>query len=189
MKVVRAAWKLFRTTGYDETTVEDIVRKAGVSMETFLSMYEKKEDLVDALPDLFDAKYAELLLELNPRLSQYEKLLFFNKELFRMIENEVPKKLLAQEYSASMTGSMTGSEGKNHLTSKERLYFQLIQRTMETGQSSGEFSTNFTAREMADAYVLFERGMLYDWCVREEDYSLTDYSSRMLPGYMKQFLK
>ena len=185
VKVVRAAWKLFRTKGYDETTVDDIVEKSGVSMESFRSMYEKKEDLVDTLPDLFDAKYAELLLELNPHLSQYEKLLFFNKELFRMIENDVPKKLLAHEYSASMTGN----DGKNHLTRKDRLYFQLIQKIMETGQNSGEFSTNFTAREMADAYVLLERGMLYDWCVRDEDYSLTDYSSRMLPGYLKQFLK
>lgn len=186
VKVVRAAWKLFRTRGYDATTVEDIARKAGVSMDRFHAMYEKKEDLVDTLPDLFDAKYEELLLELNPHLSQYEKLLFFNRELFRMIETDVPKKLLALEYSASMTG-----EGqKNHLANKERLYFQLIQKTMETGQKNGEFNTNFTAGEMADAYVLLERGMLYDWCVRgEEEYSLTDYSSRMLPGYLKQFLK
>lgn len=184
VKVVRAAWKLFRTKGYEETTVEDIVEKAGVSPEVFAEMFGRKEDLVDTLADLFDAKYADLLLEVNPHSSHYEKLIFFNRELFRMIENEVPKKLLALEYSAPMTGG----PGKNQLMNKDRLYFQLVEKTMESGQRSGEFNKNLTAHEMADMYALLERGMLYEWCVRDDAFSLTEYTAKMFPVYMKQFL-
>ena len=84
-KIVKAAWELFREKGYEATTIEDVIARAGITEEIFYNNFSQKDELEHTLGDLFDEKYAQLMVSMNPRFSHYEKLLYLNRELFEMI--------------------------------------------------------------------------------------------------------
>jgi hypothetical protein len=168
----------------EEISTQDIIQCAGVSEEEFYSEFQQKADLLFTLAELFDQKYAELMLELSPHISHYEKLLFLNRELFRMIEQEVPVSLLSLAYS-----SQINADGQKRLISKDRLYYTLVRQIVEEGCHQGEFRTNESPEVMVEAYAQLERGMLYDWCVKDGSYGLTDYSQKLLPVYLKAYIR
>ena len=181
-RIVRAAWSLFSEKGYAETSVEDILERAEASRDDFLENFSSKDDLQDTLGDLFDQKYAELMVSMNPRYSQYEKLVYLNQELFRLIEEQVPFDLIKHIY---VSGE---KEGQNMLDGS-RFYYHLIPRLMKEGQKAGEFNQEETADNLADTYASLERGLIYDWCVKGGTYSLREKSGKLLPIYLHSLLK
>lgn len=183
-KIVNAAWELFHEKSFADATAEEIASRVGCSVDEVHQEFGEKEELLGTLSDLFDQKYAELMLEMNPHISHYDQLLFLNKELFTMIEKIVPVELLAQLYSTQMT-----NRDSRRLMDSNRLYYKLLDQICMEGQKSGEFKTDQDYHDMAETYELLERGFLYDWCIKEGGYPLAEYSQKMLPVYLKQFLR
>jgi AcrR family transcriptional regulator len=66
--IQEAALRLFRTQGYEATTVEQIAEAAEVSPSTFFRYFPTKEDVVihDALDPLLFASFAEQPAQLSP---------------------------------------------------------------------------------------------------------------------------
>ena len=94
-KIVKAAWTLFHKNGYEQTTVDEIIAASKTSKGTFYHYFKGKEALLNTLSYLFDDKYEELAGIVDPDLSAYDKLLFFNHELFYMIETTIDVNLLS----------------------------------------------------------------------------------------------
>lgn len=180
-KIVWAAWELFREKGFEETTVEDVVEKAGVTEEDFHKFFSKKDDLEHTLGDLFDEKYAQLMVSMNPRYTQYEKLLYLNRELFTLIENQVPFRLVSHIY-------VSKPAQQQEMLNQERFYYKLIPEIIAEGQQSGEFDPTESAEALADTYASLERGMIYDWCVKDGKDSLVEKSRKLLPIYLEHLL-
>ncbi|HAT83073.1 MAG TPA: TetR/AcrR family transcriptional regulator, partial [Eubacterium sp.] len=94
-KLSHAAWRLFQKNGYENTTVEDILKESRVSKGTFYHYFDGKADLLNTLSVLFDDAYEEYQAEMTPDMSASEALLGSNQYLFRLIEEEVPANLMA----------------------------------------------------------------------------------------------
>jgi len=182
--LIKSAWELFEQNGFEETKTDNICQAAGVTMDVFHRYFKEKDDLIDTLSDLFDATYEELMVEMNPRINHYEQLLYLNKELFSMIEKNVPFELIRYSYSKQMD-----NQGHNSLMNQERLYYRLLDQIVKEGQNKGEFTIDCGYHEISKAYSQLERGMIYDWCVNNASYGLAEYSRKMLPVYLKQFLQ
>ena len=52
----------------------------------------------------------------------------------------------------------------------------------------GELSRTSSVSEMVKLYALCERALLYDWCLCAGEYSLVEYSGRVLPVFLSSFL-
>lgn len=135
----------------------------------------------DPLKDLFDQKYAELMVSMDPKLSHYDRLLYLNQELFGLIEEKVPFNLVSHLY-VNM-----GKERQN-LLNRNRFYYKLIPQIIEEGQKTGEFKTSDTSENLAADYASLERGMIYDWCVQGGNYNLKERSRHLLPLYLKSLV-
>lgn len=181
-KIVDAAWHLFYEQGYDDTTVEDIIFESGTSKGSFYHYFAGKDALLSSLSYLFDEKYEEIESEIDPRMNAFEKLMYYNEQLFGMIENRISIDLLARLYSSQL---ITKSE--KHLLDRNRTYYKLLRLTVKNGQESGELRDDVTANEIVKAYALCERALLYDWCICNGEYSLREYSKRMMPLFMSEF--
>lgn len=181
-KIVDAAWHLFYEQGYDDTTVEDIIFESGTSKGSFYHYFAGKDALLSSLSYLFDEKYEEIESEIDPQMNAFEKLMYYNEQLFGMIENRISIDLLARLYSSQL---ITKSE--KHLLDRNRTYYKLLRLTVKNGQESGELRDDVTANEIVKAYALCERALLYDWCICNGEYSLREYSKRMMPLFMNEF--
>lgn len=183
-KIVKAAWNLFYKNGYDNTTVEDIIKLSKTSKGTFYHYFKGKDALLTTLSDLFDQQYEEINNTLDQSLSAREKLLLLNHELFYMIETSIDINLLASLYSSQLV-----TKDNRSLLDDDRYYFQLIREIVETGIHSGEFKDSSSVEELVKIYTMYERALLYDWALCEGKYSLSAYSDRLLPHVLDNFEK
>lgn len=182
-KIVSAAWKLFYEQGYDNTTVDDIVSESGTSKGSFYHYFSSKDALLSSLSYLFDDKYEELAEVMPDDMRCTEKLLFLNKELFRMIEDSISIDLLTQLLSSQLI-----TKNEKSLLDHNRTYYKLLRSIVIDGQKRGEIASDNSANDIVKAYALYERAMLYDWCLCNGEYSLSTYSGTMLPMFLNGYL-
>ncbi len=183
-KIVTAAWKLFYKQGYDDTTVDEIIREAGTSKGTFYHYFDGKDALLSSLSYLFDDKYEELQLQMEPDEDSFDKLIYLNQELFEMIETSVSRELLASLYSSQLI-----TKGEKHLLDQNRLYYRLLNEIISEGQKKGELTSRMSSYEITKLYALCERALLYDWCICNGEYSLKAYSLRIMPMLLCEIRK
>ena len=183
-KIVSAAWQLFYRQGYDDTTIDEIVEASGTSRGSFYHYFEGKDALLSSLSYLFDEKYEELMDTMDMSLSPIDKLIFLNRELFGMIENTVSVDLLSQLFSSQLI-----TKGERHLLNTNRTYYKLLRQITIEGQEQGYFKENLSVNDITKTYAMFERGLMYDWCICNGDYSLCQYSATMLPLFLKGLCK
>jgi len=183
-RIVASAWKLFYEQGYQQTTVEDILRNSATAKGTFYHYFAGKDALLSTLSDLFDEKYTELAQQLPVEGNSFEMLMNLNRELFTMIENSISLDLLTRLLSTQLV-----TEGSKHLLDHNRVYYRLLRQIVLRGQARGEISTRLSCAGIVKAYALCERALLYDWCLLGGEYSLSVYAAQMMPlflGYLKE---
>ena len=181
-RIISAAWKLFYEQGYENTTVEDIVFESETSKGSFYHYFEGKDALLGTLSNVFDEKYEELMKTMGGGMDAMEKLRYLNHELFAMIENSVSLDLLTRLLSTQLL-----AKGEKHLLDRDRTYFRLLRRIISEGQAAGELTSDRTVNEIVKAYALWERALMYDWCLCGGEYSLVAYTDDMTPAFLDGF--
>ena len=181
-RIVSAAWKLFYEQGSDNTTVEDIIFESETSKGSFYHYFEGKDALLGSLSMIFDEKYEELRQEMDPDMHAVDKLIYMNHELFTMIDNTVSVELLARLFSTQLT-----TKGEKHLLSRDRTYFKLLHQVVRQGLERHELRGDLTANEIINDYAMFERGLMYDWCLSDGDYALARHADRLMPMFLRSY--
>ena len=181
-RIISAAWKLFYEQGYENTTVEDIVFESETSKGSFYHYFDSKDALLGTLAYVFDEKYEELMRTMQPGMDAMDKLIFLNHELFTMIEEGVSMDLLARLLSTQLL-----ARGEKHLLDRNRYYFKLLRQIVSQGQKEGAICSGLTGNEIVKAYALWERALLYDWCLCGGEYSLVSYSDKATPRFLEAY--
>ena len=181
-RIVSAAWKLFYEQGYENTTVEDIIFESGTSKGSFYHYFEGKDALLGSLSMIFDEKYEELRVDMDPEMNARDALLYLNRELFTMIDNSVSMELLARLLSSQLV-----TRGERHLLDRNRTYFKFLHQIVKRGQERGELRSDITANEIVSAYAMFERALLYDWCLNNGSYAVSKYAADMMPMLLQGY--
>ncbi len=181
-RIIAAAWKLFYEQGYEETTVEDIVFESETSKGSFYHYFKGKDELMGTLATVFDEKYEELMGVMDPTLDAMEKLIYLNHELFAMIDGGVSIDLLSRLLSTQLL-----ARGEKHLLDRNRTYFKLLRQIIAGGQRAGELRSDRTVNEIVKAYALWERALLYDWCLCGGEYSLVAYTDSVTPMFLESY--
>lgn len=183
-RIVTAAWKLFYQYGYENTTIDDIVDASQASKGSFYHYFESKDALLSSLSYLFDEKYKELEAQMDPDMSPVDKLLMMNQEVFLMIENTVSVSLLSQLFSSQLI-----TKGERHLLDPDRTYYKLLRQIAVEGKDQGLFLDELTVTDITKAYAVYERAIMYDWCICSGNYSICQYAKTMLPLFLSGMLK
>ncbi len=181
-RIISAAWKLFYQQGYEDTTVEDIVFESQTSKGSFYHYFDGKDALLGTLAYVFDEKYEELMLTMDPEMNAMDKLIYLNHELFAMIDGGISLDLLARLLSTQLL-----ARGEKHLLDRNRYYFKLLRQIVDEGQQAGQLRTDRTANEIVKAYALWERALLYDWCLCGGEYSLVAYTDSVTPAFLQSY--
>ena len=183
-RIISAAWKLFYEQGYEDTTVEDIVFESETSKGSFYHYFDGKDALLGTLAYVFDEKYEQLMETMDPEMDAMEKLCYLNHELFVMIDGGISMDLLARLLSTQLL-----TRGEKSLLDRNRTYFKLLRQIISDGQKSGQLRGDKTVNEIVRAYALWERALLYDWCLAGGEYSLVAYTDGVTPMFLESYRK
>jgi len=181
-RIISAAWKLFYEQGYEDTTVEDIVFESETSKGSFYHYFDGKDALLGTLAYVFDEKYEQLMETMDPEMDAMEKLIYLNHELFAMIDGGISIDLLARLLSTQLL-----TRGEKHLLDRNRTYFKLLRQIITEGQKCGQLRDDRTVNEILRAYALWERALLYDWCLAGGEYSLVTYTNGVTPMFLESY--
>ena len=181
-RIISAAWRLFYEQGYEDTTVEDIVFESETSKGSFYHYFDGKDALLGTLAYVFDEKYEELMETMDPSMTAMEKLIYLNHELFAMIDGGISMDLLARLLSTQLL-----AKGEKHLLDRNRTYFKLLRQIISQGQKDGQLRTDRTVNEIVKAYALWERALMYDWCLSDGEYSLVAYTDSVTPMFLQSY--
>lgn len=175
-KIVSAAWKLFYEQGFDNTTVDEIIKLSGTSKGSFYHYFESKDSLIGSLAYLFDEKYSELEQQLDYNKNAIDNMLYLTRELCMMIENNIDIELLSRLYAQQLS-----KRGQKELLDRNRLYYRLLKKLTVQGQERGEITQQKSSAEIVRLYAIAERALLYDWCLHGGEYSLAEYAGSVMP--------
>ena len=112
-----------------------------------------------------------------------EKLLKLNRELFLMIEERIDIDLLTRLYSTQLI-----TKGEKHLLDNKRLYYKLLRKIVTDGQKNGELTKEMSVNEIVKLYAICERALIYDWCLCNGEYSLSDYAKKTMPIFLSKII-
>lgn len=175
-RIVTAAWELFHQKGYNETTIDDILAAAKISKGSFYHYFTGKDTLLNSIYLIFDAKYEELIQEMDPDMNSFDKLIYLCVSLHQMIEKQIPLDLLAYLYSSQII-----PKEERPLLDHNRYYYKIIDQIVDEGQRRGQIRSDMRFYEISKFYSLCERSILYDWCICKGNYALGEYTEKFLP--------
>ena len=104
--------------------------------------------------------------------------------MHEFIQKNIDYRLLAYLYSAQIIKE-TGSR----LLDRNRYYFSYIERIMEEGRRSGEFTDKMSISEMVRFFSMEERALITEWCMNNGSFDLGVYSRKLFPVMMKGLKK
>lgn len=175
-KIAKVAWRLFHERGYENTTIDEIIQQSGTSKGSFYHYYSSKDELLSSLSDVFDDKYREIMQTLDPEMNSYDKLIYLTNSVHQMIEEEIPVELLASLYASQVT-----TKGDKHLVNQNRYFYQVVNELVDEGQRRGQIIRDLPYYEVARLYVVCERAIIYDYCISGGNYSLAEYTRKVMP--------
>lgn len=160
-KIYNAAVDLFNRHGFDNTTIEDISRKAGVSVGAFYHYYPSKSGIYSELYKKIDEFFEETVL---PQLTEedfYDNVIIFFKHYADYQE---------------LRGTDTVKQLYNTLNvlflDKNRYMHKLLREVIRKGEEKDQLTKDMTPDEIEEFLVVVARGIVYDWLLHEGDYNL-----------------
>lgn len=181
-RIVDAAWKLFYEKGYDDTTVEDIIRLSETSKGSFYYYFGSKDSLLDTLATILDEYYAELEKEIEEDMNSFDKLMYLNYKAHSYMENKIEVSLLASMYSTQLI-----AKGNRNLLDQNRTYYRLVSKIIEEGHKRNQINREKSIYDITKYYSICERALVSDWCLNRGSYSLAEYSKEYMPILMEHF--
>lgn len=132
--ILEAAIRLFSVKGYEQTSIEELAREAGIGKGTIYSYFETKRDIVRAFcEDQLEYTRTELAAGTDPDTSLKEQLLvIFMAEFRHVTENKEFGRLFLQEKIFP----------REHYSAEDQdiqnRYFEMLYPIYEKAQERGE---------------------------------------------------
>ncbi|MDR3296504.1 MAG: TetR/AcrR family transcriptional regulator [Clostridiales Family XIII bacterium] len=176
-KLFKSAAKLINKYGYDNVTIGDISKLAGVSVGAFYHYYDSKTDIV---------------VEFFKRIDVY-----FEKKSPEILTGEDPGVMLTNlfrcyaDYHIDMGFDHTRMILKvqnSFFVDRTRYLYVMLLDIVRRGQKTGIFDGNIAAESIGDYFLVVARGLLFDWVLEKSEYDLTEKMIENIERSKRAFL-
>lgn len=170
MSIIRAGEKLFRQRGFDDVTVSDITRAAGVTRTSFYAHFKSKDELlmlhISDLDEGYVRFYEKVLCsEENRALSPLAKLEMLLKESNRIIAGTGAELV---RYYLLMLRTPRQPLTKRH-------YDELVRTLISECREKGLLGELYGDEDIFRAALALNRGICVEWALRDGDAPIEDW--------------
>ncbi len=170
--IYETAEKLFALHNFNDVSVNDIVRAAGVSKGTFYVHFESKDALIASFIEDYvkkvDFGYRAHLDALPPDLSTPQMLLSLIEKIADTLVYGIGVQHMRTVYKLQLAGDV----GTEVVKGYGRALYQIFGDVLNRGIMSGEFRCDIPQEELTRHFVMAIRGISYEWCIRYPDFDL-----------------
>ena len=184
-RLIECARRLFNERGYNNVTVDDIIRESGSSKGAFYTHFKTKELLlVDVFP-FADDVYTDFINNVSLPENTIDKIAFFSKYVLEFIENRAGLDFISVIYSAQIKDI----EADRIALDTMRKYYNILSTFLEEGKEKDEITSEMSTDEIKSMITTILRGAIYDWCLYKGDFCLTDYGMKIINIYLDRIKK
>ena len=170
--IIETGVRLFRTVGFDQARVRDVVAELRISEATFFNYFPTKRAVLDAAAqDLLDRSLDQLRVEVEAD------------------ERTVRARLerIADDFASNFTGDrqlavLLASHTQLLLIDRSRdsETRRLFTRLFTSGQQRGEVRSDISARRLTDAYLSYGLATINSWATENDDDDPLDEQLRIV---------
>lgn len=182
-RIIDCSRKLFLEKGYNNVSVDEIIREAGSSKGGFYTHFKTKEQLIFSMVGLVDEAYLKFSESERRYKNITEQIYALMEYVFEFMEEEIGLDFMSVIYSSQIKDQTTN----RFLISPEREYYHRLKILTEEGQKNGELSTELPANEIVAILTTCARGAIYDWCLQEGGFQLRLYGMKIIDIVLNQF--
>jgi AcrR family transcriptional regulator len=151
-ELLDTALQLFEQNGYENTSINDIIKKVGVTKGAFYYYFQSKEDILNVLSE----KQADNLIDIarqacsDDTLNALEKLNAIAATALQYKARNIKQRMLAYKAMQNESGILLGMRVLDKTIEKGR---PIIQAILEQGVTEGVFDNRYT-QDAAELYIL-----------------------------------
>lgn len=175
-KIYNAAVELLENTGYQNIRIEDICKQAGVSVGSFYTHFNSKNDI---------------LVEIFKRADDY-----FRSEVAKSLENKSALDKIKDffdyyaKYNESLGIDMViqlyNFQNKMFIT-EDRYMQRLLNEIISETQKKGYLSLDIPSVEITKQLFIVARGVVYDWCLHDGGYNIREAIRNFIKRMLSTF--
>jgi len=173
-RIFNAALQLFHNKGHNQVTIEDICKKAGVSVGTFYVYFKSKDMVILKINYMAQKTYTEFIAnELINYESPVEKLRLLGKKVMQYTSDlgiDNVQVLYRSQINPTFDPSADALRG-----------FQLttLQQLVTDAQARGEIDTQYDAENIVQLIYQCGHGLVYGWCLADGKFDLVQESEKL----------
>lgn len=162
-KLYKISIELLEKQGYEKLKVEDICKKAGVSVGSFYNYFNSKNDILVEVYKHADNYFKNEVENNIKSVNILDKIVEFF-DYYGNYNDLVGIDIMKQLYNSN-----------NKLFSQKGRFMQtLLESLILEGQNKNEISSHMTSKEICNYLFISARGLVYDWCLHNGAYNLKD---------------
>ena len=177
--LIEAAMELFKKQEYQKTTIEEIVRAAGVSKPTFFAYFKSKEQILYEF-DLQQLKTFEFTMK--SQLTNHDDLLInLRKAIVYMADNLHTTSMITQNMLHLLT---INEDYKRILSDMFAMFHTVTKEIIDYGQQHKIIIMDITSEEIATDIVNIYVGSLVTWVISNGAASLEVHMGNTLDHFL-----
>lgn len=164
-KIIEAAKVLIAKKGFDATSIDDIVKEAGVSTGSFYTYFKKKEDVVEELNRTDFYRLAEIVNGMQDK-DILERLRYYCRNFLGDIEKtgiEICRQWVRNNLSPA---DMLFDGGK---MTKYKYDYRAMQSVLEEAVKRGELRDDLPVDDLALLINAQLYGLMVAWCMTDSE--------------------
>lgn len=162
-KIFDTAHNLMIKKGFSSITIEDISKKAGVSVGAFYHYFKSKDDILYEVYKRADIYFQE----------KVQNNLKSSNSLDQIVEYFQYYARYSDQAHIGFTIHLYNIENKFFLK-KGRLMQTILEDIIRSGQEKNEITSDKTPEEIVDLLFIIARGVIFDWGLKDGSYNLED---------------
>lgn len=181
LNIIKSSMELFKDTDYNSVTIKDISEKAEVSVGAIYHHFNSKEDIINSV-------YAELDYLLD---EVYEKDTDKGavENIFELISYQVN---FVEKNGLNIAKQVFTNQMFNKhksIIDKSRIFYQLVLKEATRGLEEKDINAQLSPEDLTDMILRLSRGIIYDWCLHEGEYSLSECVRNDLSVMLNHFTR
>lgn len=179
-RILDTSLKLMKEQGYDEISIKQICKEAGVSTGAFYHHLKSKEGIIIEgylQCDKYFDEYVINHLESENLIDRIIEYIGYQMEYAKKLGVET----ITQIYKAQLTN------GKEFFLSDDRVLPNNLLILIKKAQDEGLLRSDLDAGQIRDELLLISRGTIYYWSQKNGDFDITNYCKDIISHHLEYF--